>query len=362
MTATTSGGDRAGRGTGLPFGPRSAIEVVSWSDAASWDTFVEAAADARAEHLWFWGHVAERVYGHRAVRLAAVRDGRLQGVLPLVSMRSRLLGRTLVSMPFADYGGVCTAGDEAADRALVGAAIAMAEQEGVTLELRHFGDRAIGLPCSREKATLVMDLGEDEAALWRSVPGERRRQVRKGRERGLSTSLRGPEALPALYRVHAENMRDHGSPVHARRFFAEIMAGLGPRARILTVEEGGSVLGAAMLVFFRDTVSAPWVASFRAARSRGANQVLYWDALRLALAAGYRAFDFGRSSPGTGPFAFKREWGARPIPLSWHYFPEGAGAPGESVQRLSWAPPIWRRLPIGLTNLIGPRLRRSISN
>jgi FemAB-related protein (PEP-CTERM system-associated) len=338
------------------------IQVVNWSNRGPWDAFAEAAIDGRIEHLWTWGDVAERAYGHHAVRLAAVRGDRLVGMLPLVLMRSHLFGRALVSMPFADYGGLCTGEENAADLALVSAAVAMAQRERAVLDLRHASNRAIGLPVSHEKATVVLDLGEDEEELWKSLPAERRRQVRKGISQGLTTSVHGPEALPDFYRVQAENMRNHGSPVHSRRFFKELMAGLGERARILTVELEGTVLGAAVLLFFRDTLTVGWAAAFRAARSMSANQVLYWDAMRLAISSGYRVLDFGRSTPGTGPFEFKREWGARPVPLPWNYFPETAGPPGTELQRFSWGVRMWRKLPVGVANLIGSRLRGGISN
>ena len=46
------------------------------------------------------------VFGHDCLYLAA-RDhaGRIEGVLPLVRVKSRIFGHFLVSMPFLNYGG-----------------------------------------------------------------------------------------------------------------------------------------------------------------------------------------------------------------------------------------------------------------
>ena len=73
---------------------------------AAWDAFVRAAPGWSHFHLWGWKTVVERTHGHECIYLAArAGDGRLEGVLPLVRVRSRLFGHYLVSMPFVNYGG-----------------------------------------------------------------------------------------------------------------------------------------------------------------------------------------------------------------------------------------------------------------
>jgi FemAB-related protein (PEP-CTERM system-associated) len=341
--------------------PRTqALRVVEVADAAAWDAFVDGCADATLMHRWAWKRVMEEAYGHTSFFLGAVEGDRLCGVLPLTLVKSRLLGRRIVSMPFMDYGGLCTDGRADADRALAAAAVDLARGEEASLELRHVGDRPIDMPRSLDKVTMLLRLEGDQDAQWKLLPSERRNRIRKGLRLGLDASLHGPEAVREFHRVLAVNMRDLGSPAHARRFFDLVVDGLGESARILLVRSDHQVIGGALLLRHRDTISIPYVSSLRRFFERCPNQVLYWEAMRFAIAEGARTLDFGRSSRGAGTFEAKRQWGAQPTQLHWHYFPSGGGPPEDELRRLAWAQRLWRRLPLPVTKAAGPWIRRRI--
>ena len=82
---------------------------------------------------------------------------------------------------------------------------------------------------------------------------------------------------------------------------------------------------------------------------------------KSAARAGYRTFDFGRSREGTGAYHFKRHWGFEPTPLPYQYVLLGDSrmpdlSPSNPKMRL--AVNAWKRLPLPLTKVIGPRLTR----
>jgi serine/alanine adding enzyme len=341
--------------------PAGAIRVSEWNDGRSWDRFVEARADSTIMHRWAWREVLAGAYRLRSYSLAAEEADGLVGVLPLALIESRLLGRHLVSMPFMDYGGACATSPQA-ERALVDAAIALASTERAVLELRYAMERPLELPESLEKVTMVLELGGDEQELWRRLPSERRNRIRKGQRLGLTASVEGAEALPAFYSVLAANMRDLGSPVHSVGFFREILEHLEADARLLIVRSDAQPIGAALMLFHAGSISIPWVSSRRDAFAKCPNQVLYWEAMAFGIRHGFRTLDFGRSSKGSGTYEAKRQWGAEPVQLHWHYHPPRAKPPSEEVQRVDWMGRIWRRIPLRLANAIGPRIRRAIPN
>jgi hypothetical protein len=80
-----------------------------------------------------------------------------------------------------------------------------------------------------------------------------------------------------------------------------------------------------LVVGDRETLEIPWASTLRAANPDSPNMLLYWKLLEYAVEAGYRRFDFGRSTPGEGTFAFKRQWGAEPVPLHWYYWLRDGG-------------------------------------
>src|SRR5260370_17026995 len=89
------------------------MNVEFCKDSGLWDAYVEVSPDASNYHRWVWKNVIEETWGHQTYNLAALSNGRIQGVLPLSWMKSRLFGNFLVSMPFFSYGGVLASIEEA---------------------------------------------------------------------------------------------------------------------------------------------------------------------------------------------------------------------------------------------------------
>ena len=58
--------------------------------------------------------------------------------------------------------------------------------------------------------------------MWKRFNAKLRNQIRKAVKSGLTATWSGIEGLADFYQVFATNMRDLGSPVHSRRFFAAI--------------------------------------------------------------------------------------------------------------------------------------------
>jgi FemAB-related protein (PEP-CTERM system-associated) len=367
---TAWAGQRPARTVGPPHGPASGahlaapggIRVREWSDGTRWDAFVRGAGDATVAHRWAWTQVVPAAYRHRVVPLAAERGGQIVGVLPLVAVRSRVFGNALVSMPYLDSGGLCTDDDQEAGLALLAEALRRAEDQRVRLELRHMGERDLDLPASRHKVTMAVDLSGGEDAVWSGAKSNRRGQVRKARRAGLVAEAAGTEGMPAFYTVLARNMRDLGSPVHRRRFFAAVSGELGEDATYVLVRSGSDVVAAGLLLFHGRCAVLPWSSSVREALRLGPNQLLYWEAARIAIARGCTVLDLGRSTPGSGTFEAKREWGARPVQLCWHRAGAGPGSgEGELTERLSWATRVWQRLPLRVATVAGSALRGGIT-
>ncbi len=337
------------------YAPAEPVRVETATDPVAWDAFVGQAADATIAHRWAWLEIVSGAYGHQVIPLAARRGEALAGVLPLVQIRSRIFGRHLVSMPFVDTGGLCTAADAAAEAALVSSAVRLAEASSSRLELRHASDRPIPLEPSRHKVTMVVDLSGGEDAVWKRIRGNRRSQVRKARRAGLTASVCGREALPDFYRILATNLRDLGSPVHRRGFFRRVMDAFGDDARIILTRDGDRAIGAALVLFQGDSAVMPFMASLRSFFPRAPSQLLYWQCFCYAIARGCRAFDLGRSSPNSGTYGSKREWSAEPVQLFWHRLP-GDQADSD-MQRWQWATSVWRRLPVPVATAAGAAIR-----
>ena len=292
---------------------RLPFSVARDPDPSEWDTYVNAHPAATLYHLGGWQRVLADTFGHESIQLIAREAGRPAGVLPLVLLRSRLFGRMLVSLPFMNYGGVLADSPEI-ERALVTEAVALAKREGVErLELRHVDDRPLGLVTRRHKVTFRLELPKDPDRLWAAFPAKLRSQIRKPEKEGLVARVGGAEELDAFYRVFAVNMRDLGTPVYPRQFFQATLDRLPEAARVVVVRRGTVPLAAAFLLSFRGDLEVPCASSLRRYNALGANMLSYWTALRHACETGHTRFDFGRSTPDSGPARFKAQWGAEAV-------------------------------------------------
>ena len=336
---------------------------------AEWDAFVEATPGAGLGHAAAWHRVLREAYGLAPEYLAAREaGGGLAGVLPLVPFRSLLGGLELVSLPFLDTAGVLAA-SPAAESLLRDAGLARARELGAAgLELRQQGPLACGPPPGElNRVDLVLALQTSEEAQWKALPAKVRNQTRKAEREGLALAGGRPEEqLNAFYAPFLRNMRDLGSPVHARRFFGAAAAAFGSRLRFVITALGERPVGGLVAIHFAGAVTVPWASTLREERQRCPNNQIYWEALRWSIARGARTFDFGRSPRGSGTHGFKLGWGAVERPLAWlRLAPDGQSLamPGPDagawLRRLSH---LWARLPLALTAQLGPPRRRRLSN
>lgn len=343
---------------------RVAGTVTEELSRAQWDAFVEASPTATSYHLWGWRRVIEESFGHRTRYLALVGEGgEVQGVLPLVHMKSALFGNFLVSVPFVNYGGVLCR-DREGEALLLEAAERLRRSLGAGhVELRHLKSRVPGLPSREHKVTMLLPLALDPQAQWAGFNAKLRNQVRKAEKSGLSFEIGGSELLDPFYDVFATNMRDLGTPVYGKGFFKNVLALFPDSMRIAAVSLEKRVIAAGILSRFRETMEMPWASSLSRYRTLCPNNMLYWGSIRHAIGKGCGSFDFGRSTPDEGTYNFKKQWGAEPVQLYWQYLVEG----GRELPELNPKNPkyeaairVWKRLPLPLTRLIGPRIVRNI--
>lgn len=330
------------------------------TDPAEWDSYVAAHAAGAVWHRHGWPEAMRRAYGLRCDCLAARRDGRLVGVLPLALQASRTFGRHLVSLPWLDHAGIL-ADDAPARAALLAAATDLARQCGADLVLRELSPAAA--PDVRtEKVALTLDLPATADELWASLKAKVRNQVRKADKSDLTTAWAAPEALKTFHQIYATNMRDLASPPHSLAYFREVAAALGELFRVALVHKDGQPLAAAIVLTDLRGWQVPWASSRREHNGLCPNHALYWFILAEACGRTPR-FCFGRSTVDSGTYNFKAQWGAQPTQLYWQHYlgaappaaaaDDGAGVVG-LVQRA------WKRMPASLTTALGPHIIKHV--
>lgn len=338
------------------------IRCSSDHDGA-WNSFVQTSPRASFYHRAEWRRINEQCFGHRSVHLAAVEQGEIVGILPIVRLRSLLFGQIACSMPFVNYGGPCGLTDEI-EAALLEVAAQLAEEWRVDyVELRsrrHLGER---YPASDHKVSMTIALAPDPETIMAGFKRDQRAEVRRAEKNGFITKF-GPDLLDDFYRVLSASWRDLGTPIFRIDYLRAVVEAFPDATRICVVYDAAGVPAAAAFDGIHNgTVEGMWLGMRNEYRRQLVGYVLYWELIKHACLMGWRVFHLGRSTRDSGSEQFKKKWNAETLQLYWTYILRTRSElptlnPSNPKYRL--AIEAWRRLPLAVTQRLGPYIARSI--
>jgi serine/alanine adding enzyme len=311
-----------------------------------------------------WLSVLREGLGHEVYAIEATASGVTCGYLPLAFVSSVIFGRYLVSLPYLNSNGVISASPEV-QTLLVDRAVELADELGArNLELRH--EQPVEHPALNGKLTskvhMRMPLPGTTEQLWKGYDPKVRNQVRKGEKHGLTVTWGRDGLLEAFYAVLSQNMRDLGTPVYSRAFFRTILATFPGAAELCVVRAGEQHVAGALLLHGNGVTEVPTASSLKEFNSTCANMLMYRHLIDRAVERGQSVFDFGRSTEGSPTHKFKKQWGAVPSSATWQYYVR-EGAVGEmrpENPRYQRMIRVWQRLPVRVTQVLGPRIVRGI--
>ena len=343
-----------------------AIIRCSGSHDAIWNAFVDTCPRASFYHRAEWRGINEQCFGHRTAYIAAVEDGRFVGIFPLVQLKSVLFGNLACSLPFVNYGGPAGDTDEI-EQALLEAGADVAAEWGVEyLEIRsqrHLGER---FPASDHKVSMTVELNRDPDVVWNSYKAKvgPRQDIRKGYNNGFTARFGGVELLDPFYSVLSESWRDMGTPIYRKEYLRRVLATFPKETRICVVSAAdGTPAAAALCGHHRDVVEGMWLGMRAEFRKQMVGYVLYWELIKDACQGGYARFHLGRSTAESGGAQFKKKWNAEAVQLYWQYIlrtRDEVPALNVSNPRYQLAIKTWQRLPVPVTQVLGPFIARSI--
>ena len=311
-----------------------------------------------------WLNVLHDGLKQEVFALEARMHGETCGFLPLAYVNTMLFGRFLVSLPYLNSNGVIAASPDV-QSALVDRAVELADKLDVNhLELRH--ETPLEHPsldgAMASKVHMRKALPDTKERLWKGFHTKVRNQIRKGEKNGFRITWGREEELEPFYSVLSENMRDLGTPVYGRGLFRAVLRAFPADAEIAVVWAGDKPIAAALLLHGRGWTEVPTASSLREYNSSCVNMLLYRQLLDRALDRGHRIFDFGRSTLGSPTFKFKEQWGAEPVSATWQYALRGGdiGAMRPDNPRYGRMIRLWQKLPVRVTQYLGPSIVRGI--
>ena len=347
------------------------IRQANDHDQEEWDNYVLSHPQSAPYLLFAWKAAIEAAYGHKCIYTLAEQQNEIKGVFPIVQMRFPGILNEAVSLPFCDVGN-CIADTEEVQDLLIKKVTEHAKARKIK-KIQIRGELHPTSAIQSDYATvqtgkvrMMLELPENASELFSTFKSKLRSQIRKAEKNGIEFRWGDQGDIDKAYYVFSKNMHELGSPVHSKRFLKAVLNQYQERARLGLAIYENDIVGMGIILLGGRSVSIPWASTLREYNRLAPNMMLYWNFLKYSADHDYAYFDFGRSSAGEGTYKFKKQWGAKPTRLVWYQSSENGSKQidNDIVKGSGYrdqVASIWKMLPIGLANAIGPCLRKYIS-
>ena len=337
------------------------IRLATANDEKHWNQYVKDHEQGSFFHRFEWQNVLSDALGHSSHYLVAENpEGKLVGLMPLMEMRSLLFGHSLVSNPFATYGGALVH-SPAVREALEERAASMAHSLDVgSLELRLRDPGTLGRPVKLLYECFYKDLAPDPEVNLKAIRSKQRNIIRKGIKAGLFSR---EVSVEQFYAVYSESVRNLGTPVFKRALFEKILEAFPENTECIGVWHETKLMSAAMLFYHGEEVCPYFWGGTYAARKYSANDFLAWELINRAAGRGCKRFDFGRSKRETGAYQWKINLGFEPRQLYYEYeLVKDAKMPEVNPNNPKYKLFIglWKKLPLPVSQILGGWISSSL--
>lgn len=338
-------------------------EIVGLSEGGQqWLSYLDSDARANICHHPAWGSIFRETFGFDSFLILHRTGGRIDGGLPLVSIDQRITGRALISMPFINYGGILGQNhDTINDIVTVCRDIVKSGSYGF-VELRHLksGHENLTDKSEQKRITFQLDINRPIDDIFGGFKKQMRTRIRKSEKQGL-TFYQGQERIEDFYNLFAQGQKELGTPVLPKRYFISVFKHLANHALMMIAYKNDVPVGGKLIIKFKDRVIMTRGCYPKRHKNLLANYYLTWILIQQLALGPYRILDFGRSAPGSGGHLYKSNWGPEEIPIYTDYIvgdPDSIPDLKPESSRYRYASTVWRKLPLSLTKLVGPKLSR----
>lgn len=286
--------------------------------------FAQSILWARQKPMWQWETVVSRD-----------ENGKIKGSLAL------LIRKIIPGMPFTMMygcrGPVADLDDKETLRELLEGAKVLAKKHhayvikidpdvsstetGYTKILEELGFRLTGGGATFDaiQPQYVFRLnteGKTAEELLMALPQSTRRKVRTGSKKGVTTEIRGKEAIPDFARLMLETGVRDGFVTRDAGYFEAMLDNLGEHARLYMAYYEGQAIAGTLAIWYGDKVWYLYGASANEHRNLMPNYMLQWNMIEWAVEKGCRIYDFrgvpgqvGEDHPLYGLYKFKLGFG-----------------------------------------------------
>lgn len=337
------------------------IMKVSRND---WNNIVLANLDTKIYHLYEWGILLNTVHNHKIFYLKEN-----SAILPLALVDSKIFGRRLISLPFADYGGPVAASIDDLKKILE-----KIKQLAKNLNVDYVEIRAPpekyhslleeqGFVRREDYFTFIINLDRSVDELWTSIGKKNRNMVRKAKKSGVVIKeAKSKEDLKAFYYLYLKTMKKLGSPPQPYAYFEKIWDLFYPDHLLIPIAMLDNIPIAAGLFFlYKDKIQWTYGCSLKEYLTYGPNNLILWYVIEWGSKNGFKSLDLGRTRENAGNVLFKKRWGGEKVTMPYFYlfYKKELDKPPEVEYKL--ISKLWAKfMPEFIANRIGPWIIKQI--
>jgi len=339
------------------------IRQYTKDEAAAWDKYLLNHSEGNFYQRYGWKDINKRNFGHDCYFMGAEQGGELAGLFPIVFIKSHIFGKILSSMPFVNYGGLCSDNPNITEALLSEAKNLTIKSNADFLEIRALELLSEDLPSTQHKISMTLDLDAEADNIWNNFKSKHRTNIRRVYKNDISVKQGRHELLDTFYQLMAESWKGLGTPIYKKKYFKDILDTFPQETKIFIAYQGDTPIATAFNGYYKGVVEGMWAGTLPEYRRIQPNYVLYWEMIKDACENGYKHFHLGRSTADTGAESFKKKWNAYAKQLHWQYIlNKSDDIPQLNVNnpKFQLAIKVWSKLPLSVTTAIGPLIAKSI--
>ncbi len=311
------------------------VKILSSDDKMIWDAFVATHPCASIYHTSLWQQVLLEAFKHRPFYLVLQNDDQtIVGGVPVFTVKSKITGNRLASLPVTQYCNPLVSSPDELDALIKFAMDHIKEQKIEYMELRtsqhleqnngKFGDVLDEFSC------YILELDDDLESIKRKLHKSCiQRKIKKSNKLGIELVIGDSiKDVKIFYNLYMKMRKYYGVLPPPYKFFKvmwEIMS-KNKYIEILHAKYKDQYISSILLLKYKDTVIYEYGASSFDMMQLSPSIFLLWEGIKRSKLAGYKKFDFGRTSEtNEGLRQFKMRWNTKREKLYYYFIPEMKG-------------------------------------
>jgi hypothetical protein len=341
------------------------LTIVNPLSYPGWDDMLASHPAHSFFHTSMWARTLCETYKFNPLYFADIRDGRLAAMVPVMEIKTPLMPKKGVSLPFTDASDPIV-DEDASRQKLYDHLIAYGRQAGWKyLEIRG-GDLGAEIVPSATYYCHTLKLDNDEERLLSTFSNGTKGNIKKAVKEGVEVTVsQTGESLDLFFKLHSLTRKRHGVPPQPFAFFITVLR------HVLSANNGiivlatlkGRPIAGAMFFHFGTQAVYKYAASDFEFQNVRANNLVMWEAVKWYCRNRYTRMNLGRTEPDNdGLRHFKSGWGTCEKILKYYKYDFTKNAyvkDNPRSQEIFTA--IFRSMPLPVLNAVGSFLYKYVA-